>query len=185
MDEIADAMELMPDKDGFIADRISRLKCGLVNLYVAGKTPIEVGDRRELIDDAIKATLSAIRGGVLPGGGKAMVWMSNQLWTSPLPSRIEEAIAYKAIIQVLLAPLKQLMENCYYNEAQFEATKDILLKSDLFGMGFNFLEGTYENFLDTCTLDPADMPIAALENAVSVVGQLLKMDWFVNIEKKA
>ena len=64
------------EKDGnrqFLKERISRLESGLGTIYVGADSEVELGYKRMVIDDTIRACFTAWRGGVLPGGGSAFL----------------------------------------------------------------------------------------------------------------
>lgn len=56
-----------------IAERISKLRGGLVIAHPGGSTDIEIQESRDRLEDAICAVKAAIEEGFVPGGGLALI----------------------------------------------------------------------------------------------------------------
>lgn len=77
--------ELIDNADHpFYADkyrmRRSKLQGQIATIRVGGLTDAEVSERHERIDDAVNAVRSALKGGIVPGGGMTL-WKANTLHT--------------------------------------------------------------------------------------------------------
>ena len=55
-------------------ERLAKLVGGVAVLRVGGDTEIEVKEKKELVDDAMRATRAAVEEGVVPGGGVALLF---------------------------------------------------------------------------------------------------------------
>ena len=83
--------------------RMAKLMSKTAVIMVGGTSDLDVKEKMDRYDDAIKALMVALRGGVLPGGGVAL-----------LNARVAENIddwAATVINKALYAPFKQIMDN--------------------------------------------------------------------------
>ena len=60
-------------------ERLAKLVGGVAILRVGGDTEIEVKEKKELVDDAMRATRAAVEEGIVPGGGVALLAASRKL----------------------------------------------------------------------------------------------------------
>ena len=60
------------DKDK-LRQRLARLTGGIAVLKVGGASEVEVGEKRDRVDDAVNATRAAVSEGIVPGGGVALL----------------------------------------------------------------------------------------------------------------
>ena len=72
------------------------------------------GEERDLIIDALNSAKSAIKGGVLPGGGVALFHASKLLETGlkDTLSDISEHVGARILGSALKTPIRQLLVNC-------------------------------------------------------------------------
>ena len=55
------------------------MTCKIAEIQVGGSSDVQRGEERDLIIDALNSAKSAIKGGVLPGGGVALYHASKLL----------------------------------------------------------------------------------------------------------
>lgn len=142
------------DKD-VLRDRISRLTGKIANIYVGAPTTVERDELKLRVDDAVCAVQSAGRSGILPGGATALVRAAKH---------IEE---FKAAFQ---RPFLDLIENSGYNASGALAE---LLKATP-SEGFNVRDGELKliDLRNAGIVDPAEVVIETVKNAVSVASKL-------------
>jgi len=136
-----------------LSERISKLSGGVGSIKVGGSTPLEVKGIKSKITDAVAATKSALRGGVVAGGGVALFLASDILDES----KMGEAILKKAITK----PFEQIMEN---SDMDIEKSKAIVLES---GNGYNVETEEWGNMIEMGVLDPANVVSASVINSIS------------------
>ena len=56
-----------------LQERLAKLAGGVAVIRVGGATEVEVKERKDRVDDAMRATRAAVEEGVLPGGGVALL----------------------------------------------------------------------------------------------------------------
>jgi len=147
-------------------DRLGRLVGGVGVIYVGAATEIELKEKKARVEDALNATQAAVDSGVLPGGGVAL-FRSGSMLDTKLCLEGEEP-GFNIIRKVLEIPLRKIAENAGKDGSEVVME---LMKNDDYFWGFNAQTGQFEH-LDT-VLDPANVVIEALRNAVSIGGLLL------------
>jgi chaperonin GroEL len=59
-----------------LQERLARLSGGVAVIKVGGASEVEVGEKKDRIDDALNATRAAVQEGIVPGGGVALLYAS-------------------------------------------------------------------------------------------------------------
>lgn len=94
-------------------ERLSRLTSTIAEIHVGGYSEVERGEERDLIIDSLNSAKSAIKGGVLPGGGVALFHASKVL-ESELINDLEdpsERVGAKILLEALKVPIQKLIQN--------------------------------------------------------------------------
>ena len=155
-----------PETRGFdkvqLQERAAKMENGVAVMYVAGVSQVEINEKKDRCDDAVRATKAALEEGVVPGGGFAL-----------LSCKIKEEgnkdfeAGMQLVAKILSAPLRQMCENAGL-DAGYVANKCIEL-----GKGYNFMNDSYEDLSASGILDPAKVCRVTLEQAASVAGTML------------
>jgi len=157
--ELTGGVRLYQDKDvdayceGLNEDRVARLKAGIATIYGGGATVTERTATNFLIEDAETASMSALRHGVLPGGGSVLY----QLGFGEHPM-IEAG---------LQSPFKWIAQNAGTEAKHLE------------GHVLNILTGQHEPYDETVILDSAAAIKAAWRNGVSIAASILNSQYAV------
>ena len=150
--------EKKEDRD-FLQERIANLSGGIGVIHVGALTDIEQKEKRDRIDDAVCAVQAAIEGGILPGGGVALLnCMSIVDGSSPAEQIVRAA---------LFSPFNQILDN---------AGKDgiaMLTEIDGSGIGYDVKNDKIGDMIKMGIIDPANVTRNALENAVSVATTIM------------
>lgn len=163
---ITSEMEGLEDKS-WHERRIANMTGGLSCIYVGANTEIEIGELMDRYDDAVKAVRSARESGVLPGGGKAFISAIDREGDIENPG---SELLYAAIMR----PFLQICEN----KGELVSVEDVLGKGDNYG--YNAATGEFGDLVEMGVIDPAIVPITALENAVSVAGAVITSSYVVS-----
>lgn len=134
-----------------LRERISKLTGGIGVIKVGGATPMEVSSKVEKMNDAVSAIKSAINGGVVPGGGVALL-----LASKILDDKIEGELILKRSIMM---PFKQIAENSDINMDQEKVLET--------GFGYNVETEEFGDLIKMGIIDAANVTLSALKNAVS------------------
>lgn len=143
-----------------ITERISNLTGKIAILEVGAATETELKEKKDRVDDALRATKAAITLGYVPGAGSTLASVS--LSESTLDLLITEAFS-----NALKAPATKILTN-----ANLDATF-ILQQNKENSALFNSLAGQYEDVEDTSVIDPTLVIIEAITNAVSAANMIL------------
>ena len=142
------------DKD-LIKQRIEYLKGKISIIKVGGKSELEMKERFDRYDDAVKAVACALEEGIVEGGGIALIKTILDL------NVIENNINSK-LTQSLIAPYSTI-----FTESNI-TINDSLDKIIMFDIGLNMFE---QNIID-----PLKVTRCALENAASVAKVILSTE---------
>ncbi len=59
-----------------LQERLAKLTGGVAIIKVGGASEVEVGEKKDRVDDALNATRAAVEEGIVPGGGSALLHAS-------------------------------------------------------------------------------------------------------------
>merc|ERR1712151_999236 len=62
-----------------LQERLAKLSGGVAVIQVGGASEIEVQEKKDRVIDALNATRAAVEEGIVPGGGKALLYCSTKL----------------------------------------------------------------------------------------------------------
>ena len=156
-----------------LKERISQLTTGLANIYVGGITPSEIGERMARYEDAVGACLSAMKGGILPGGGMALYNIAHSL---PVTTGSDNFKAGNlALLTAIQEPSKTILKNADLDEI-------LLVQASEEGpeFGVDALTGEICNMFQRGIIDPCNVTISALETATSTAVLILSVGCIVD-----
>lgn len=148
-------------------ERLAKLIAKVAILYVGAATETEVKEKKDRIDDAIRATRAAIAKGYVPGGGTTLLEISSRLRTSNADTSILEVFK-----RGLEAPFRQIVANAGANVA---STLEQVLSNltDSKSAGFDALTMAYHRDMSYMgIIDPTLVVEQALINAVSAANMI-------------
>ncbi|XP_008225833.1 PREDICTED: chaperonin 60 subunit alpha 2, chloroplastic isoform X1 [Prunus mume] len=153
-----------------LSERIAKLCGGVAVIKVGAHTEVELEDRKLRIEDAKNATFAAMEEGVVPGGGATYVHLSE--FIPVIKNSMEdtdERIGADLVAKALLAPAKSIATNAGDDgEVVVEKTKSCDWR-----VGYNAMNGSYEDLPDAGVIDPCRVSRCALQIAVSIAGVVL------------
>jgi chaperonin GroEL len=156
-----------------LQERLAKLTGGIAQINVGGATDTEVKERKALIEDALHATRAAVEGGILPGGGVALLRARAVLNGLRTNDDQDYDMGLELLHEALANPVQQIALN-----AGFDGTvvAHRVLRDKRYSFGFDALTGEYGDMLQLGIVDPTKVTKAALSNAVSVASLLLTTD---------
>jgi chaperonin GroEL len=162
-----------------LLERIGKLAGGVAVIKVGAATETEMQDRKLRITDALNATKAAIAEGVIPGGGKTLIYLAEKAAQfAQSINNEEERLGAQIVIKALEAPLTQISNN-----AGVEGTVVVsAVRDSEFNFGYNALSDKYEDLISAGILDPAKVVRSALQNAASIAGMVLTTEVLI-VEK--
>ena len=150
-------------KKHLLEKRLSRLGGKVAVVKVGANSEVELKEKADRVEDSICATKAAIKEGILPGGGIALLNASD--WITP--SNIGEEILLKAI----QAPFEIIMSNAGITKFEYP-TKE--------GFGVDVITGDIVDMVKAGIVDPLLVTKSALKNAASVANTILATDCVIN-----
>ncbi|KAK4488000.1 hypothetical protein RD792_003739 [Penstemon davidsonii] len=153
-----------------LTERIAKLCGGVAIIKVGAHTEVELEDRKLRIEDAKSATFAAMAEGVVPGGGATYVHLSKQIPSIKKSFQDpDEQIGADIVGMALLAPAKLIAANAGVDGSVVVEK----IKSRDSKIGYNAMNGRYEDLMAAGVIDPCRVSRCALQNAVSVAGMIL------------
>ena len=145
-----------------IQDRLAMLsgKVGMVKVGAASK--VELKEKRDRVEDAIYATKAALKEGIVPGGGIALLNAAQEIKANGWGEEI--------LLNAIKAPYQTILDNAGIIEA-VEPTK---------GKGIDVTNGNTCEMIKHGIIDPVLVTKSALKNAVSVVTTIISADCIIS-----
>ena len=153
--------------DGFIRkkleNRLAMLLGSVAVVKVGANSKVELKEKKDRVEDAIFATKAALKEGIVPGGGIALLNASQKIE----PKNIGEEIILKAIQD----PYNVILNNAGLPDPDFKQEK---------GYGVNVITGKCVNMVKEGIIDPVLVTKSALKNAVSVASTIISADCIIS-----
>jgi chaperonin GroEL len=164
------AKEEHPTVCGKLEERLAKITGGIAVINVGGNTEIEMKEKKDRVDDAVRATKSAIEEGFVAGGGVALIRASEGI------ENIEElAIDVKKGLEIVKkavqAPLRQIVYNSGAEDSK--ADEVISMKNDY---GYDAKTGVFCPLIQAGIINSTKAERVALLNASSVAIQIITVD---------
>ena len=161
-----------------LQERLAKLSGGVAVLYVGAASEVEMKEKKDRVDDALRATRAAIEEGIVPGGGVAYIRALDAL-EGFKGDNVDETTGIDIIKRAIEEPLRQIVANAG-KEGAVVVQKVREGKGDY---GYNARLDVYENLHAAGVVDPAKVTRVALENAASIAGMFLTTECVI-VEKK-
>src|ERR1700722_2821639 len=158
-----------------LQERLAKLVGGVAVIRVGAATEVEMKEKKARVEDALHATRAAVEGGIVPGGGTALLRAAKALEgikdLSP-----EQQAGVNIIRRALEEPLRQIAGN-----AGFEGSivVDKVWNNPAAAWGFNALTEKYEDLIVAGVIDPSKVARCALQNAASVASLMLTTETLI------
>jgi len=155
------------DNDPFLKkkhqQRLAMLNGSVGMVKVGANSKVEMKEKKDRIEDAIYATKAALKEGIVPGGGVALLNASQNLTAE----NIGEEILFKAI----QSPFHTILANAGLEQTAPRPKK---------GLGVDVVTGKAVNMIDSGIIDPVLVTKSALKNAVSVVTTIISANCVIS-----
>ena len=161
-----------------LQERLAKLSGGVAVLYVGAASEVEMKEKKDRVDDALRATRAAIEEGIIPGGGVAYIRAIESL-EGLTGDNADETTGIGIIKRAIEEPLREIVANAG-KEGAVVVQKVREGKGDF---GYNASKDVYENLHAAGVVDPAKVARVALENAASIAGMFLTTECVI-VEKK-
>ena len=143
--------------------RLARLLSKIAVVKVGANSEVELKEKKDRVEDAICATKAAIKEGIVPGGGIALM---NAITVLDLENKGEAVLA-----AAIKAPFKTILNN-----AGITTLPKIMEE----GEGLDVVTGKKVSMVKSGIIDPLLVTKSALNNAASVATTILSTDCVIN-----
>lgn len=160
-------------KDG-LKRRLARLVSGVATIKVGGATEAERRERKDLFEDAMFAARAAVAGGIVPGGGVALIDAA-------------EAVEDDLLRNAMYEPARKILQNAGFDDRNIGGFGhglgwDVRAMKEPQSPLMELCRGDgLQQMLTSGIIDPANVVIEALRAAVSIACALLSIEDVVTI----
>jgi len=156
------------DKNPFIQkkhqQRLAMLSGSVGMVKVGADSKIELKEKKDRIEDAIYATKAALKEGIVPGGGVALLNASQKISA--------KAVGEEILLKALQAPFYTILDNAGINLTDGYEDHE--------GYGIDCITGERATMVSAGIIDPVLVTKSALKNAVSVVLTIISADCVIS-----
>jgi len=154
------------EKNGFIKkkleQRLSMLSGSVGIIKVGANSKVELKEKRDRVEDAIYATKAALKEGIVPGGGIALLNAAQDI--------IYQNDCEEILLKAIRSPYYTILDNAGIYRAS-EPTD---------GIGVNVVDGEEIDMIQAGIVDPVLVTKSALKNAVSVATTIMSADCVIS-----
>ncbi len=155
------------EKNGYIKkkleQRLSMLSGSVGIIRVGADSKVELKEKRDRVEDAIYATKAALKEGIVPGGGIALLNASQKIST--------DSVGKALLLEAIQSPFKTIMHNAGFEVIESPSEE---------GVGVDVVTGKEVNMIKAGIIDPVLVTKSALKNAVSVVMTIVSADCIIS-----
>ena len=155
--------DLVPYEVIKLEKRLARLAAKIAIVKVGANSDIELKEKTDRVEDAICATKAAIKEGIVPGGGIALLNASTSIKAKSESEQV--------LLDAIKAPFNVILDN-----AGIVDYPELKRK----GQGLNVVTGNMVNMINSGIIDPLLVTKSALQNAASVATTILSTDCVIN-----
>ena len=142
--------------------RLSMLTAKIAVVKVGANSEVELKEKTDRVEDAICATKAAVKEGIVPGGGVALLNASTYIKS--------EGLGEKVLLKAIKAPYFTILENAGITASEPQDK----------GVGLNAITGEPVDMVKHGIIDPLMVTKSALRNAASVATTILSTDCVIN-----
>ena len=143
--------------------RLAMLAAKIAIVKIGADSEVELKEKTDRVEDAICATKAAIKEGIVPGGGIALLNASTNI--------VSKSTGETVLLEAIRAPYKTILENAGIIDYETHKVK---------GRGLNVVTGKTVNMIKSGIIDPLLVTKSALRNAASVATTILSTDCVIN-----
>jgi chaperonin GroEL len=142
-------------------------------IKVGAATETEMKEKKARVEDAMHATKAAVEGGIVPGGGVALLRAIKAV--EALKAEGDIQVGINIVRRALEEPARQIANNA--GEEGSIVVRQLLSTNG--NSGYNAANGKYEDLVEAGVIDPAKVTKSALLNAASIAGLMLTTEAMV------
>lgn len=159
-----------------LEERLARLSDGIAVIEVGASTEVEMHEKKLRIEDALSATKSATKEGIVAGGGTALLYAQSVLNNLIQTLSGDEKTGAMIVKTSLEAPLRQIAKNAGVDDGII--IHKVREKNNS-NWGYNALTDEFVDMFKAGIIDPTKVTRSAIENAGSVASSILTTEVLV------
>jgi len=170
LEQVEDARDI--DSETFLRERIGKILGGVAILRIGDALPSRMDSRIASAKETAKSLRRALRDGIVPGAGIALLACRAALDASPVEAGDSDArAAQRMLLRALTAPISTICQN-----AGFDSAKVAELNGAPPEYGIDVRSGAIVDVLEAGIIDVASVTEAALRSAVTSAALALTID---------
>merc|ERR1711871_1379284 len=149
----------------------AKLQGGVAVMKIGGASEVEVGEKKDRVEDALNATRAAVEGGIVPGGGCAILHASKTLGELKASvDNFDQRHGIEIIERACQVPARTIANNAGDEGAVIVGK---LLEETDTQMGYNAAVGEFVNMIDAGVVDPTKVVRTSLTDASGVASCMI------------
>jgi len=157
-----------------LQERLAKLSGGVAVLNIGAATEVELKEKKARVEDALHATRAAVKEGIVPGGGVALLRAIGAINTKGMNA--DEVIGAEILKKALEYPCRVIVSNAGHEESVVVNK----VKESKGANGFDARNEKYTDMLKAGIIDPTLVTRTAVQNAASIAGLLLTTECTVS-----
>ncbi len=158
---------LKSEKNGFlkkkIEQRLAMLSGSVGIIRVGANSKVELKEKKDRVEDAIYATKAALKEGIVPGGGIALLNASQCIKA--------ENVGETILLNAIKAPFETILHNAGIKSYELPNVK---------GYGVDVISGEVVDMVKHGVIDPVLVTKSALKNANSVISTIISANCVIS-----
>ena len=151
-----------------LQERLAKLSGGVAVLNIGAATEVEMKEKKARVEDALHATRAAVKEGIVPGGGVALLRSIDSISSKGMEG--DEGIGADILKRALEGPIRQIIANAGLEES---VIVNEIKKNKNQSYGYDARAEKFEDMIKAGIIDPTLVTRTAVQNASSVAGLLL------------
>jgi chaperonin GroEL len=160
-------LKVASETNGYIKNkleqRLSMLTGKVGIIYVGADSRVELKEKKDRVEDAIYATQAALKEGIVPGGGIALLYASQKIKN--------KGAGYNSLLKAIRSPFETIMANANIKHEDFVVKRN---------KGIDAVSGKQVNMIKSGIIDPVLVTKTALKNAISVSITIMSADCIIS-----
>ena len=154
--------EKRPFMRRFIDQRLAMLSGSVGIVKVGANSKVEMKEKKDRVEDAIYAVKAALKEGIVPGGGVALLNAAEKIST--------DTVGEEILLKSIKAPYNTILNNA---GIEFDTELEE-------GCGIDVVTSKPVNMVEAGIIDPVLVTKSALKNAISVVTTIISADCVIS-----
>ena len=147
-----------------LEQRLAMLNGSVAVIKVGADSKVELKEKKDRVEDAIYAVKAALKEGIVPGGGVALINAAKNCKSNT---------GFEEILQkALYSPYRTILENADLQDMPIATLKD--------GEGIDVNTAKVVKMIEAGIIDPVLVTKTALKQAISVVSTIISADCVIN-----